>query len=592
MSVEVARLAVAGASLGPLLPSERRSFVVRGDAAAVRETLTTVAGAFAAPGSTWLALVTGRSDEVDFCVQLAGVPPDPIRPRLPRGARAGALVLFDEWVPAIAPLLDALAGGRQRLSLLLIGAGGDVEAARALLLVGEHAAAVRRARAGLVAAGGEPEALVVTTPGDPPPPPLRSVASKEAAPPAWALRWAGESSPARNSVAAVEVDVEVNTQRSVLTTVAGLPRAIAAVAATLLVATLGFTGFLVAGHARDAASPAGQAAAGGAPSPGAPGPLRPLFPPPAFIGRPFNALPVARQNAAVAVDPSAGSVVLFGGLRSDGFVIGDTWELTNDRWRPVGYLSGPPPRQGAALAYDPHSRSLVLFGGTSSRGALDDTWTLQRGVWTEVKPAHTPPACWATMATDPVPREPVLVVVCPSATAANAAGPMQVYAWRSGDWVALPQDAPSPVVVAPLVVPDPTPGGSGVLAFSAQPIPPRFPAVWRWSGRHWDAVSPSQPTSLTVLFADSRARAAADTADGVVLLVLPIGNWLWDGRGWSPVRGAVPGPANTAAAVTGLDGTPVAIGGNSPSTNTTTVWAWTAARGWLTIASTIVPSSP
>jgi hypothetical protein len=145
---------------------------------------------------------------------------------------------------------------------------------------------------------------------------------------------------------------------------------------------------------------------------------------PAFTDRtPADDSPSARQNPAMAYNPSTGKTYLFGG-QSQGDFLDDLlfWDGSGNGWTPIVTDVRPSPRYYAAMAYDPIRKSLILYGGFWSglvgsgdnirweRNILDDTWELSGdGKWTELHPASKPEPLQAhTMVTDTA-RNKVLI---------------------------------------------------------------------------------------------------------------------------------------------------------------------------------------
>jgi hypothetical protein len=134
--------------------------------------------------------------------------------------------------------------------------------------------------------------------------------------------------------------------------------------------------------------------------------------PPAMLGdtwvwksgawtRMAEAGPRPRAEAAVAYDPVRRRTVLFGGYELvEGRVgrLGDTWEWDGQTWTQVS-STGPSPRSGAAMAYDPAARAVVLFGG--SGGPLGDTWAWNGREWTGLPVPQAPGRFNTAMAWDP-----------------------------------------------------------------------------------------------------------------------------------------------------------------------------------------------
>jgi hypothetical protein len=112
--------------------------------------------------------------------------------------------------------------------------------------------------------------------------------------------------------------------------------------------------------------------------------------------------PSVRSYPAMAYDPAAHAVILFGGLGY--YFYDDTWSFSGGAWTEL--ISGssctattcPGPREQAMMAYDPSANGVVLFGGVySAEGvpyvAYDDTWVFSAGSWTNItSTAGTPPS--------------------------------------------------------------------------------------------------------------------------------------------------------------------------------------------------------
>lgn len=89
--------------------------------------------------------------------------------------------------------------------------------------------------------------------------------------------------------------------------------------------------------------------------------------------------------------PGVQAVILFGGLRPNGQVSGDTWSFLQGDWYNVTALvHGPPARWGAAMTYDAGDGYLFMYGGCRSPPtetgtcpfALADSWGLYSATWT------------------------------------------------------------------------------------------------------------------------------------------------------------------------------------------------------------------
>jgi hypothetical protein len=105
--------------------------------------------------------------------------------------------------------------------------------------------------------------------------------------------------------------------------------------------------------------------------------------------------PALREYAAMAWDPAAGYVVLFGGSNitnpdTEGGTpnLDDTWTFSNGSWTELYPSVSPPATDFAAMAYDPNASAAILFGGQiqGSQGTIpvNDTWEYKGGTWTNV----------------------------------------------------------------------------------------------------------------------------------------------------------------------------------------------------------------
>ncbi|MCA8948552.1 MAG: hypothetical protein KDE27_03575 [Planctomycetes bacterium] len=96
--------------------------------------------------------------------------------------------------------------------------------------------------------------------------------------------------------------------------------------------------------------------------------------------------PAPRSDHVMAA--AANGVYLHGGRSALGGLLGDTWFWDGSTWLVVPG-PGPSPRHGAAMAGDPSTGSVVLYGGSNGL-SLSDTWLLQNGVWQQLQLATTP----------------------------------------------------------------------------------------------------------------------------------------------------------------------------------------------------------
>jgi N-acetylneuraminic acid mutarotase len=111
---------------------------------------------------------------------------------------------------------------------------------------------------------------------------------------------------------------------------------------------------------------------------------------------PTGASPSARASQAVALDPVANRLIVFGGFDGAKYY-NDLWayDVTGNAWTalsPTGL--SPAARQGHSLVYDPDSKKMILFGGYDGSTQYNDTWAYDpaANTWADLKPSGDLPA--------------------------------------------------------------------------------------------------------------------------------------------------------------------------------------------------------
>jgi len=101
----------------------------------------------------------------------------------------------------------------------------------------------------------------------------------------------------------------------------------------------------------------------------------------AWTGTNWNELlpassPPARLRASMAMDPTTGQLILFGGYGVGETNLGDMWEWNGSTWTQMSPPTRPQARSDASMAFDVATGKLVLFGGSMLDGTelLGDTW--------------------------------------------------------------------------------------------------------------------------------------------------------------------------------------------------------------------------
>ncbi|HEV2449027.1 MAG TPA: hypothetical protein VGU43_01295, partial [Thermoplasmata archaeon] len=127
---------------------------------------------------------------------------------------------------------------------------------------------------------------------------------------------------------------------------------------------------------------------------------------PVAAPRPNNPGPL--YGASMAFDPSGSvdAVILFGGVRTSGYVSGETWSFASGSWYNfTGLIRAPPGRWGASMAFDAADGYLLMMGGCGVAPiggfcpfALPDSWSLSANGW-----APADPASWGPFGNGPGP---------------------------------------------------------------------------------------------------------------------------------------------------------------------------------------------
>jgi len=252
----------------------------------------------------------------------------------------------------------------------------------------------------------------------------------------------------------------------------------------------------------------------------------PAAPPPQLDWTPLTPVtsPSRRAALAIAYDPVAGQVVIFGGYDANGY-LNDTWTFDGRTWTQQAPPSSPPARAAASMAWDAASQRIVLFGGFSGSQYLGDTWLWDgaSATWTQAAPATSPaPVTGPMLFTDP------------------KNGHADVYGGYDGHLYQL--------------------------------------TTFQWAGSDWQQLFPASSP-----YARAGAAVAYDEKHGQVVLfgglasVNPWNTWLWDGTNWTLQSPSVQ-PANRYDSAAAFDphlGAVVMFGGGSGGLDLDDTWEWT-----------------
>lgn len=228
-------------------------------------------------------------------------------------------------------------------------------------------------------------------------------------------------------------------------------------------------------------------------------------------------------------DAAHAQVVLFGG--GDMQWLADTWVWDGTAWTQLDPAHVPPARNYTGMAYDEARGTVVMFGGYSRSGWLGDTWTWDGADWAHRHPAHSPSPRWgAALAYDSI-RDRVVLF------GGNSSSDEYVddtWAWDGTDWTqVIPAHSPS-ARAQPGIADDPL---GHVVLFGGESSSGILGDTWTWDGNDWSRSSPAQsPPGRKWL----GGMMAYDVALGQVVLFGGLGSgeylgdtWTWDGVNWT-----------------------------------------------------------
>ena len=295
--------------------------------------------------------------------------------------------------------------------------------------------------------------------------------------------------------------------------------------------------------------------------------------------------PPALEFASAVYDSDNHTIVLFGGINSQGSVSDTTWVWDGTTW--TGYspaqIEEPPARYLASMSFDPALHQLILFGGRNNAGRqLDDTWAWNGASWYNINPR-------ANSAT-PSPRDG-------AALAYDGQGHLLLF---GGEGPTLLGGSPT----TPLQ-PSSSQQSSREIATSttsgAPPTPTVLSDTWEWGTNGWTQVATSGPSPRL------SAAAAYDSASGSVLMFggtsSPMGSssagtsqlgdtWTWNGSGWSQASPTSSPPARSVAVLADdpVAGGVVLFGGSSGSGPIADTWVWNGSS-WSQISTSGTPGA-
>jgi hypothetical protein len=262
-----------------------------------------------------------------------------------------------------------------------------------------------------------------------------------------------------------------------------------------------------------------------------------------------------RMGASLVRDEASGEVLVFGGVGPPPTgVLNDLWAWRNGTWTQRSSAGGPGPRASASMAYDRGSQSVLLFGGMDSNGRpLGDSWTWNGVQWTEVTSTTSPPArAEASMCTQ---GDDVLLFGGRQVGGRKSVWLADTWVWRGGSWTEFATESGPSARSGAAMAYDQARGVAILFGGSDGGL---CADTWTWNGSTWHEVAVTDHPS-----ARAQAAFAFHAGRGVAVLHGGHGNgidapfylsdvWRWDGQGWGEVP-AINSPGTVTDVVAAYD---------------------------------------
>jgi hypothetical protein len=248
-------------------------------------------------------------------------------------------------------------------------------------------------------------------------------------------------------------------------------------------------------------------------------------------------MPGRRGNAAIAYDPVAKKVILFGGLSdwlgSSFQHANDTWEWDGQDWTKLKPNTIPPARSSHMMAYDEKRQVVVMFGGEEQTGTymLNDTWEWDGQDWKQIFPDNYPLGRrGGQMFYDHESGRIILLGGFYYAPPDKVFTHLNdVWAWNGINWQYVTTLPGSLLITNPNVAYD---------SQHQQTTLYDYKQLMTWHGVQWDAIEAgSQPPNRFGTW------LAADPASGKMLLFGGVDNnvqrddtWVWNGNTWKELH--------------------------------------------------------
>jgi hypothetical protein len=192
------------------------------------------------------------------------------------------------------------------------------------------------------------------------------------------------------------------------------------------------------------------------------------------------ALATLLADPAVAYDTRRKRIVLFGGLKPDRTVSGETWEFDGNEWSQLS-ATGPGPLQSPAMVYDEARGVTLLFGGRNDTRALNGhTWQWDGAAWRQISTDGPPPRISAGLAYDAKRKQAVMF------GGLGSSGMLaDTWIWDGKRWHASSVPGPSRRALFAMAYDR---RRSVVVLFGGRiKYPEDSNETWEWNGKRWTA---------------------------------------------------------------------------------------------------------
>jgi hypothetical protein len=244
--------------------------------------------------------------------------------------------------------------------------------------------------------------------------------------------------------------------------------------------------------------------------------------------------PSARCCSAHAYDLVRSRIVLFGGYASS-TNLSDTWEYDGTNWTQIPTATTPPIRRLAGMALDVVRGTMVMFGGGGTGGAtpnvLGDMWEWNGATWTQLAPAHLPPARWSFGMTTDFGNARVLLHGGSSNWSSTVPTFTDTWSWDGTDWTQIVTAVQPPPIMSFGMTYDWM--RNVPVLFGGEPLANE---TWLFAGNTWVrdvAPGPAAQAGCTLAFDVAAGRIVFFAGNGTTweYITPPLATWLPFGPG-------------------------------------------------------------